>query len=168
MGLAAPSPSLAQYSILFCNSSSCCTGLRSGNRRLVLLQQFSIYIPSLPHSPSTFDALLLNYTVTALTISAHHLYLIGDSSRVNPLAFLWLFASLFQTRIYTDLSNAVSNGEAKFFVWVAPFSFQYVLCCRPRPSLNGSTSGSAPHSLASKMQSRHPVPTCVSQQTHAT
>ena len=109
----------------------------------------------------------LNYMVTALTVSAHHLYLTGEISRVNPLAF---GKPASNTQSHRDtLSKAVCSGEPKFFFWFAPFSSQYSygLCCRPRLSLNGSASGSTPHFLASKMQSPQPVLTCVSKQPSA-
>ena len=83
-----PSPSLAQYSISLLQQLFLL--YRSAVRHSPVISSTTIFhfrIPSLPHSPSTFGALLLNYMVTALTISAHHLYLPGDISRADPLAF---------------------------------------------------------------------------------
>ena len=71
-------------------------------------------IPFLPRSPFTFDALHLNYIFTALTISAHHLYLTGDISREDPLAFC---KPAPQTQLHRDaLIKAVCSGEPKFFL----------------------------------------------------
>ena len=75
-------------------------------------------IPSLPYSPSTFAALLLKHMVLAGSITAHHLYLTGDISQADPLAYC---KPIPQTPLDRDaLIRAVCSGDPKFFLQVAP------------------------------------------------
>ncbi|KAF8847543.1 Dihydroorotase [Acephala macrosclerotiorum] len=78
------------------------------------------------------------------TITAHHLYLTGDISQADPLAFC---KPLPQTPLDRDaLVKAACSGDPKFFFG----------------------SDSAPHPLASKTQGHQPVPAGVFTQPFAT
>lgn len=59
-------------------------------------------------------AILLKHVGSAGTITAHHLYLTGDISQAEPLAFC---KPTPQTPLHRDaLIKAVCSGEPKFFL----------------------------------------------------
>ncbi len=74
----------------------------------------NLLVPSIPYSAFTFVALPLKYTAAAGTITAHYLYITGDMSEVDPLAFCKPIPHTPRDR--DALIKAASSGDPKFFL----------------------------------------------------
>jgi len=79
-----------------------------------LLVRSSTVVSDMRRLLCTFGALLLRTYCIAGTITAHHLYLTGDISHVDPLAFCKPIPKTPSDR--DALLKAVSSGDPKFFL----------------------------------------------------